>query len=156
MDTLDSFSQFFDLIAAAAKSGSWMYLVAAVLMASTWGFRKYALPSWPAAAKFFATDAGGVILPYLLAFFGALVTMGPTTAFSGAVLWTAAKLALAAAGGYTAVKKAVWPALLWLAAKIGLGSAAAKIKDAEAVGVAAVAAKPSQGVAKAGSPTDVK
>lgn len=149
---MDSFSDFLDLIVKAAHSGSWMYLVAAVLMAATWGFRKYLSARWP----FFATDAGGVVLPYLLSFFGALVTMGPTAAVSGATLLTAAKLALAAAGGYTAVRKALWPALLWLLGKLGLGSAAAKIADAEKAGAAAVKAAPAPGVAEAGSPKDVK
>ena len=148
---MDSIESFFSLVVSAAQSHSWMYLVAAVLMAATWGARKYLAPKVP----WLASDAGGVALALLLAFFGALVTAGPSAAFSWALLAASAKVAIAAMGGYSGLRKLVVPLLRWLAGKVGLGGAAAKIAAAEKAGEDAVKKSPSPGAGAAGKPTEV-
>lgn len=145
---MDSVEAFFSLIVSAAQSHSWMYLVAAVLMAATWGARKYLAPKVP----WLASDAGGVALALLLAFFGAVVTAGPSAALSWALLATSAKVAVTAMGGYAGLRKLVVPLLRWLMGKVGLGGAAAKIAAAEAAGASAVAKNPAKG---AGTPTEI-
>lgn len=135
--------QIFAVLVAAAQSGSWMYAVAALLMALTWCARKYG-GEW---IPFLKTDAGGVATTFALAFFGALVAAGPV-AFSWGLVGTAVKVAIAAMGGYAGIRKLLVPAFSWLLSKLGVRSAASKIAEAERAGDEAVKAKPAPGAGK--------
>ena len=145
----------------AAKSGSWMYALAVMLMAATWAFRKYLAPRYP----FFSTDPGGVLLTVALSlsvpFFGALAAaFGAGTPLTWALVVASFKISVAAMGGYAGLKKAVWPALVklagWALGKLGFKTAAQKIAEAEAAGRQALASKPSAGSAGATrAPRDV-
>lgn len=114
------------------------------------------------AGTFVHSDAGGALTTLLMAFGGALATatMGGAP-WTWAMGWTAATLAVTAAGGYTLVKKlAVDPLLksewyntkapIWFKTIMGVVLWIFIKKDAETVatdaGNTAVAAKPSTGL----------
>lgn len=67
----------------------------------------------PKVGPYLGTPAGGAVMNLALAFGGTMVAMlsGPGAVFSMAMVWTASKLAIGAAGGYTLVKELVVP---WL------------------------------------------
>jgi hypothetical protein len=132
--------------------------------------RKYLPASWKEGTK---GDIVGTALAFVLAFAGAIFTwaVAPGAVFTTGVLATAAKVGLGAIGGYTILHKVLgwlagWKALpAWLtpilalvAKLIGSDAVAQQVEaKATAAGDAAVAAKPSQGVAGViGAPVEVK
>lgn len=145
----------------------WLGAALAVVMLCAMS-RRYLPDAW--GGRFIRGDVGGVLLAFAMAFGGAMATvLTAGAAMSGAVAMTALKVALAAAGGYTAIHKlasslvaTAWfqgKAPAWLKSVVGmalsmLGSNA--IAKAEAAGKAAVEAKPAPGaVGIVGAPTDV-
>ncbi len=132
--------------------------------------RRYGAKRFP----FLATDAGSAALVLVGAFGGALATglaaVG-TNALTFALALAAGKVALAAAGGYSLIKKLVVDPLLasqwyanrapaWLKAILAVVLWAFTkpdaVKSAEAAGAAAVAASPGAGLdGLAGKPTEV-
>jgi len=142
-------SELLDLLVRAASSGNWYFLVAAALVAVTWAARKYLSPRW----AFLGSDAGGVLLTFSLAFFGALASaLGSGAALSTTLFVAAAKIAFTAMGGYAALRKLAWPLLKRAPLP---GNWGAKV-NATGAGVEAVKAKPGAGAAGVtGAPEDV-
>ena len=94
---------------AAARSGDWTAVTAAVLIAIVWVARKsWALGRW----AFFKTDRGGVIMAFGLALIGGYghavaATHDLTPDF--ATLKAVAMTALTAIGGYVGLRRLIWP-----------------------------------------------
>lgn len=140
----------------------WLAASLALVVAVTL-FKRYGHLLSPKLAAFSHSDAGGALMTLLMAFGGALATglaaVGVSATLSMAMAWTALKIALTAAGGYTLIRKLiVEPVLKPLAAKAPpwlqrilelvffLFDKPQPIKDAEAAGDAAVAANPAGGL----------
>lgn len=142
-------SQMFEVLVRAAQSGNWWFLLAAALMAITWGARRYLAPKVP----WLKSDAGGVVLAFALAFFGALTAaLGSGSALSVTLFVAAAKIAFTAMGGYAALRKLLLP----LMGKLPFMPAAKAQALATQAGIEAVQAKPGPGAAgKVGEPKDV-
>jgi hypothetical protein len=146
-------SDVLSAVLAAAKSGSWMYLVAAVLMGAVWATRTYLADKVP----FLKTDAGGAATALAMSFFGAMVTALGAAVTGGSVSWGALgvialaslKVAVAAMGGWSGLRKILLPLTRWVLGKFGIKN---PIAVAEAAGAAAVKASPAPG---AGSVKDV-
>lgn len=140
--------------------------LAVVLMLAVTLARRWLAPRYP----FFATDHGAVLLTLATGVFGGVATaLVGGSAMSWGMVAAAFGLSLKAAGGYTAIRKALLPLLeraagvgpawwQWLAGVLvaflrGAVNADAKAK---AAGDAAVEAKPSSGVEGiVGKPRDV-
>lgn len=151
----------------AFASGRPAYAAAMVLVVLVAAARKYGASRIP----FLHSDLGGSLLALLGSFGGALVTALaiPGATVTTGLMWTACTVAVAAAGGYSLIKRLlVDPVLRPLAAKApaalqpvfqlvfwifdGPDQAAAK-----AAGDAAVKAKPGAGLnSVTGKPTNVK
>ncbi len=153
----------------------WLAASLALVFAAT-AFKQYAPGR---AGKWANTDAGGSLLVLLIGFGGALGTglmAQGTAAMSTALLVSAAKVALCAAGGYSMIKKLVvdplensdWykahaPPWLKYALDLALWAFNRKsdgdkvIADAEKAGADAVADKPGPGAdAAVGKPEELK
>lgn len=144
-------------------AGHYLAAVCLALIVAVAAIRRYA-PD-PIGA-FMHTDAGGAAGTFATALLGALATATMAGAvWHWSMLWAAMGIAVAAAGGYTMLKKLVVDPLLaskwyqdkapaWLKAGAGLvlwvftkrDDGAAVIADAEKAGEAAVAAKPGEGL----------
>lgn len=149
----------------AVLGGHW-FLAAALALVLTVGLAsKYGAKRFPVLA----TGPGKALLVLVGAFGGALATAATAaTAPSLALMWTAAKVAFFAAGGYSLVSSLVGPlvtkAPAWLRPFLDMvlwffnrKPTAAAVAKAEAAGNAAVAAKPSTGVAGfVGEPKDIQ
>lgn len=94
-------------IVAHARDGKWLIVIGLVLSLVVTGL-KY-LAKW-GGVSWFGTDRGGAVLVALTSVFGAL----STSAIAGKVDWTTFVAALAvtwsAVGGYSWLKKLIWPA----------------------------------------------
>lgn len=155
----------------AVMSGQGWLGAALALILMTAVARKYGKGFLP----FLATDAGGMVLAAVGSFGGALATaFAAGSAVSGALLLTAAGVAVAAMGGYRVMAKKLLPALDALAQRAAakwpklsvpivmlskglhwlLDREPASIKKAEAAGAQAVEKSPGKGLEALG-PEDV-
>jgi hypothetical protein len=152
-----------DLLAAgravldAVRNGQGWLGAALALILATGLARKYGKSYIP----FLATDAGGMVLTAVTSFAGACATaLAAGSSISGALLLTAAGVAVAAMGGYRVLAKGLlplldaaaqrWPNIATKALSAGahwlLDRTPESVKKAEAAGAAAVAAKPAGGL----------
>lgn len=150
----------------AVMSGQgWMGAAMALVMAVALA-RRYAPGK---LGELVRSDAGGVVTSFLMSFGGAAATALAATggAPSAAILKTAAGVAMAASGGYVALKKLAVPFLRKLQGKVPAWASPIlgmliwicerpdAIGKAKAAGDAAVKAKPAPGVAGVtGAPKD--
>lgn len=162
--------------AAAPADGSWLDLARpvfdAVMSGNYLAASALALVLLVAVARrygsdrvlFLGTDAGGALLVLVGAFGGAVASASLGGApWSVDLMWTAAKVAAGAAGGYSLIKRLVMPlvnkAPAWLRAPLQLilWIFEARQTKSTAAGAAAVAAKPGAGVKSVtGAPRKVK
>lgn len=155
----------------AAQNGQWWIAIALALVLATAAFKRYApgkLGRWA------NRDAGGALLVLVGSFGGALATglaAAGTNALTLALIWTAGKIAIGAAGGYSLIKKLLVDPLLasdwyqnrapgWLKSILALALWAftrpTPTEEAEAAGSAAVKKDPPTGVdGVVGGPMDV-
>lgn len=95
----------------AISQGRWDLVAALVVVLIVLVVRRFG----PSKIPFLRTDAGGVILVLATALSGAVASaLAAGQVFSLALLYTAFKIAAAAAGGYSMIKKLVWPLILKL------------------------------------------
>lgn len=130
---------WFNALLSAFSSGRWSLAAVLCVVALVAAARALLVTRVP----FFKTDLGGTLLGFLggtAAALAAALTGGAALSL-GAVM-TAATVAFAAMGGWTAVKRLLVPLTGLLLRKLGLGSA---IKEAEAAGDAAVEENPPSG-----------
>lgn len=154
----------------AVMSGQGFYAAALTLVLAVALMRRYA-PKWaPKLFGWVASDAGGVLTSFLMSFAGAMATtLAGGDAPSFGMAKSAVGVALAASGGYVALKKLIAPALrvlqvkapAWAKPIIGFLIWVAERPDAISksvkAGDAAVAAKPSTGAAGVtGAPREIK
>jgi hypothetical protein len=151
----------------AVLGGQWFLAAALALVLAAGLASKYGAKRWPVLG----TGAGKAALVLLGAFGGACATaLAAGTAPTAALMWTATQLAFAAAGGYSLVRALLGPLVakapawlrpfidlvLWFFDRKASKPSAADVAVAEAAGEAAVAAKPSTGVAGfIGKPRDI-
>jgi hypothetical protein len=160
--TVDAARAVFD----AFKSGNPALGSILVLILVVAALRKYGVRRWPALGS----DVGGSALLAAAAFLGVLAAAAASSGWAGVasagVLWSAFKLAAAAGGGYTLVKRlggwvlGRWGDRMpgWLHAALDVmlwvfdhsPQASVEIAKAEVAGDAAVAKKPAVGF----GPTD--
>ncbi len=150
-----SLSEVAKAIFDAVMQGQWWAAASLGVIFACAAVRRYVLPaSWKTGTK---GDIVGTVAAFVMAFAGALATvmLAPGATMTAAVALTAAKIGIAAVGGYTLVHKVVGWLASWgkmpawamsalrLAAMMVGSNAVAK---AEAAGAAAVAAKPPTGM----------
>lgn len=149
-----SLSETARMIFDAVMHGSWWAAAAYGVILAMVGVRKLMPASWKEGVR---GDIVGTAAAFVLAFAGSVATVmvAPGAAMTTAVAMTAAKIGVAAIGGYTIIHKIVgwlgaaswmpsWAmsALRLVAMMVGSNA----IKKAEAAGDAAVAAKPPTGL----------
>lgn len=154
----DSLADLAKPVLDAVMSGQGFYAAALTLVLAVALMRRYA-PKWaPKAFGWVATDAGGVLTSFLMSFAGAMATtLAGGDSPSLGMAKSAVGVALAASGGYVALKKLIAPALravqtkapAWAKPIIGFLIWVAERPDAISKSIAAgdkaVAAKPSTG-----------
>jgi hypothetical protein len=152
----------------AIMHGQWWLAASLVLVLLVAAFKKYApgkLGEWARG------DVGGSLLVLLGSYGGAMATgllAAGTGALSPALAWVALKVAIAASGGYTLLKKLVMPFIRKLAEVVPAWmkpiftmvlwafDRATPVESAEKAGDAAVAEKPAGGAnGVVGSATDL-
>ncbi len=163
----DAISEVARFLLEAVKGGHYAYAVALGLMLVVALVRRYLGPRW----AFLHSDAGGGVLALLTSFAAALATATAAGAsWSLTLLWSAGGIAVAAAGGYSLLKKLVVEPFLrpladkapaWLKVPLNLVLWIFERPDAvetsTTAGAAAVTAKPAAGIAGiTGAPRDVK
>ncbi len=149
----------------AVMHGQWWLGASLALVLCVGLFKRYA----PAKAQEWAhSDVGGSILVLAGSFGGALATglvAAGTNALTPGLAWMALKVALAAAGGYSLIKKLLGPlvakAPAWMQPILGMlmwvFDSKPAITKAEEAGKEAVEAKPAAGIeGVVGSSTEVK
>lgn len=150
-----SFNDVTKAIFDAVMHSQWWAVAAYAVILASIGARKYMPEAWKTGAK---GDVVGMATTFLIAGAGAVATAAitPGAAMTLAVLATAAKIGVAAIGGYTIIHKvagwlaqAGWlptwavPIVKLLAALVGSNA----VSKAEAAGQKAVEAKPATGMA---------
>ena len=151
----------------AVMGGQWYLGAALTLVLLVAAFRKYAPGKTGEWAR---GDIGTPILLLVGSFGGAMATgiigVG-TNSISVAMAWTAFKIALSAAGGYTLAKKLLAPIVLKIGSKAPAWMQPAftlvfwffesnpAITKAEVAGTVAVGAKPAPGAAVPGEISDI-
>lgn len=147
----------------AIMSGNYLAASALALVLVVAVARKYGAARW----AFLGSDAGGSLLVLLGAFGGAVASaaLGGAT-WSLDLLWTAAKVAAGAAGGYSLIKRLLMPLvdklppwLSWIGYPLQLVTWVFEARGAKATaaGAAAVKARPGAGVKQVtGDPRNVK
>lgn len=161
-DPLSFLADFLSTGMQAAVAGQWsLVAMLALIIAVAYG-RKWLAPKIPALA----TDAGAMGFTLLLGTLGGVATvlLSGGNPLSLALFVASLKVTIASAGGYVAIKKALWPLLLHLLSKYGakiplvggvLAAVAARydaptvIAKAVQAGSAAVLGAPSAGMPKA-------
>lgn len=137
------------------------WLAAALALVLTVGAARRYLPAWfPKRMGWIKSDAGSTLSTFLLSLGGAFATaFAAGAAPSMLIAKTALGVAIAAAGGYQALKHLVAPLLRAMRAKLPAFTHPAldlilwifnrptRTESAEAAGAAAVAAKPAAGAA---------
>lgn len=90
----------------AVRSGSWVLVVGLALIGAIYAVRRWVLASWAWAQ----TDRGGVAVAGGVALAGALANATLAGEWpDGKTLVAALQVALVAMGGYTGVRKLLWP-----------------------------------------------
>ena len=93
----------------AAKDRDWKLLIALIVSLLAWGARKFGKNFWP----FLGTDRGGVVTVLVLAFVGCvtnvMIALG-SGGLTGGVWMDALSIAILSIGGYTGLKKLLFPA----------------------------------------------
>lgn len=105
---------------AAATSGQWTLVAGLATMLLVWAARSPKSPvRLVTLIPWLATEPGGVVLTFAVAFLGGVGTMLATGGvWSTGILSASLGVAWVASGGYTAVKKLGLPMLRWLRVKI--------------------------------------
>lgn len=130
--TPDNLEAFAKLALEAATSKNWALLLSLALVAVVWGLRKVGKPT------FIKTDAGGAVSVLLMSGLGAVVTaLVAGQPFTWPLVLSALQVGFTAAGGYSVLKKLLWPLLVkWL--KLEKKPEAAVVEEAKAAGDKAV------------------
>jgi hypothetical protein len=90
----------------AVKSGQWWLLASLIVIALTWAARKWGAKLVP----WLKTDRGGTVLAFAVAFLGGLAhAVAAEGSPSWEMLQTSLKVALGAVGGYTGLRKTLFP-----------------------------------------------
>ncbi len=161
-DTATLLQQIFDSI---AHGQGWAGAATGVVLACALA-RKYMPAAWTEGTK---GDIVGTATAFVMAFAGSIAAhaIAPGATMTMAVFATAAKIGVAANGGYTIIHKVAswlvaWGKLPpWATSVLSLvtalaGSNAVTLAKADAAGAAAVAADPPKGMAGGDTITEVK
>lgn len=150
----------------AVMHGQWWVAAAAGVIMVCALVRKYMPAAWSVGTT---GDIIGTAMAFIIAFAGSIAAWAaaPGAVLSGTVVLTAAKIGVAAIGGYTIIHKVAswlvaWGKLpAWAQSILSLvtslaGSNAVTVAKAQAAGDAAVAANPPTGLAGVSTITEVK
>lgn len=94
-----------DQVVKAASAGQWLLAVAGVLT-----LVMFALRNWRERIKIFRGDRGGALLVILLSVLGSVSTfLASGNGFSFSAIAGALAVAFTSAGGYTTLRRIIWP-----------------------------------------------
>ena len=119
VDAVTANVDLFEVLWKAAHDGQWRLVIAVALLIAVMAVRRYSSHLPGKIDAWLKSDAGAVSFTWLASGLASVVT----TLMSGHhlgwdALTSAVGVATSAAGGYTAIRKALWPAALWVWSKV--------------------------------------